>query len=173
MTRRLSLTVATAAMYVGVIVAANWAVAHLQPIPVGFGQSAPAGVLLAGVAFTCRDLLQEVAGMAATIAAILLGAGLSVALSSPALAVASGAAFLLSELADMAVYTPLRNSGRTTAALGLSNTVGAAIDSALFLWLAFGSLTFFAGQMLGKTYMTLPFILAVAIWRRRREQSMA
>jgi uncharacterized PurR-regulated membrane protein YhhQ (DUF165 family) len=33
--------------------------------------------------------------------------------------------------------------------------VGAAIDSAVFLWLAFGSLDFIAGQIVGKLWMTV------------------
>lgn len=169
MRRYLTLT----AVYGATIVAANWAVAHLPAIPVGFGQYAPAGVLFAGLAFTCRDAIQEVAGRAATLLAIAIGTALSIVLASPGLAFASAAAFAVSEVADMAVYTPLRNRGHVTAALGLSNTVGAAIDSALFLSLAFGSLGYFWGQMLGKTYVTLPFLVAVAIAQRRRQRAMA
>jgi queuosine precursor transporter len=46
-----------------------------------------------------------------------------------------------------------------------SNAVGAIVDSALFLWLAFGSLEFFAGQFVGKTVMTLPALALLAGWR--------
>src|SRR5436190_21754949 len=93
--------------YVSVIVAANWAIATFGPVPVGFGLLAPAGVYFAGLAFTLRDLTQERLGRRWTIVAIAVGAVLS-ALVSPQFALASGAAFLLSELADFAVYTPLR-----------------------------------------------------------------
>jgi uncharacterized PurR-regulated membrane protein YhhQ (DUF165 family) len=51
----------------------------------------------------------------------VIGAGLS-ALVSPQFAVASGIAFLVSELADLAVYTPLRQRN-WLAAVALSNTV--------------------------------------------------
>ena len=80
---------------------------------------------------------------------------------------ASAAAFLLSELADFAVYTPLQSRGLVLAVLA-SSLVGLVADSILFLWLAFGSLDFLAGQILGKLWMVLaalPFIH----WIRRRE----
>lgn len=170
-----------AAGYVGTVVAANWAVANLAPLPVGFGQQASAGVLFAGLAFTFRDALQELAGKAWTFAAILAGTTVSLAISGwltppgglVPLALAAAAAFLVSELADMGVYTPLRDRGQPAWALLASNTVGAAVDSAVFLWLASGSLDFFAGQMLGKTYVTLPFVAAVLVWQTARRRAAA
>ena len=67
-----------------------------------------------------------------------------------ALALASAAAFAISELCDFAVYTPLVRRGFALAVV-LSCVAGAAIDSAAFLWLAFGSLQHVAGQVVGKT----------------------
>jgi hypothetical protein len=53
--------------------------------------------------------------------------------------------------------------------VALSNTVGLVVDSALFLALAFGSLEFLAGQVVGKLWMT---VLAVALlWAVRRRAS--
>lgn len=153
--------------YVLTIVLANLAIAAIGLVPVGFGLMAPAGVYFAGLAFTLRDAVQETAGRRWSIAAILVGAAIS-ALLSPALALASGAAFLLSELADLAVYTPLRRRS-WIAAVATSNTVGLVIDSALFLWLAFGSLEFLAGQVIGKTWMTLLAVALLSVWRRREE----
>jgi queuosine precursor transporter len=140
-------------------------------LPVGPGLWAPSGVLWAGLAFTLRDLVQDELGRAWTVIAILVGAALS-ALVSPQFAVASGVAFLLSELADFAVYTPLRQRN-WLAAVALSNTVGLVADSILFLMLAFGSLDFLAGQIVGKLWMT---VLAVALlwgWRHRSAPSAA
>jgi len=51
------------------------------------------------------------------------------------LALASGVAFTLSELADWAVYRPLRERGWVPAAVA-SNIVGAIVDSAVFLAIA-------------------------------------
>ena len=44
----------------------------------------------------------------------------------------------------------------------MSNTVGLMVDSALFLWLAFGSLAFFWGQVVGKAWMTLLAVVVIA-----------
>lgn len=146
------------AAYISTIVAANWAITTFGVVPVGFGLEAPAAVFFAGLAFTFRDLTHERAGRNWTIVAILVGAVVS-GLLSPALALASGSAFLLSEFADFAVYAPLRER-RWLLAVGLSNVVGFIVDSVVFLSLAFGSLDFLAGQLVGKGYMTL---LAVAV----------
>jgi uncharacterized PurR-regulated membrane protein YhhQ (DUF165 family) len=150
--------------YVAVIVLANWAIAAFGLVPVGFGLAAPAGVYFAGLAFTLRDLVQEQLGRRWTVAAILAGAAVSWVIS-PQFALASGVAFLVSELADFAVYTPLRRRNWLLA-VALSNTVGLVADSGLFLYLAFGSLEFVAGQIVGKLWMT---VLAVALlWTVRR-----
>jgi uncharacterized PurR-regulated membrane protein YhhQ (DUF165 family) len=85
---------------------------------------------------------------------------------SPAFAFASGAAFLFSELADLAVYTPLQKK-RWFGAIAASNLVGTIIDSALFLWLAFGSLAFIEGQIVGKYAMTVVALVVLAIVRPR------
>jgi uncharacterized PurR-regulated membrane protein YhhQ (DUF165 family) len=156
--------------YIAVIVLANWAIETFGIVPVGFGLAAPAGVYFAGLAFTLRDLTQEQLGRRWTVGAIVLGAAIS-ALVSPAFALASGVAFLLSELADFAVYTPLRERN-WLAAVGLSNTVGLTIDSALFLTLAFGSLDFLAGQIVGKLWMTLLAVTVLWLWRRRLAPSL-
>jgi len=49
-----------------------------------------------------------------------------------------------------------------------SSVVGLVVDSVLFLWLAFGSLEFLAGQILGKLWMVL-LALPVVHWIRKRE----
>lgn len=153
----------TAILYVGTVFAANWAIQRFGLVPVGFGLLAPAGVYFAGLAFTLRDLTHEALGRRAVLGAILVGAACS-ALISPALAMASGTAFLFSELADFAIYEPLRKKN-WLGAVAVSNTVGLMIDSVLFLTLAFGSLEFLQGQIVGKFWMTA---LAVAfLWLLR------
>jgi hypothetical protein len=151
--------------YIATIFAANWLIEHAGIVNVGFGLMAPAGVFAAGLALTLRDVVQVTLGRLAVVAAILVGAALSYTVS-PAFAVASGVAFLVSELADLAVYTPLERRS-WLGAVGLSNTVGAVIDSMLFLWLAFGSLEFLAGQVVGKTWTTLAAIAILALIRPR------
>ena len=97
------------------------------------------------------------------------GAILSAAVAPVSLVLASGVAFLLSEFADLAVYTPLARR-RLVAAVVASSLVGLVVDSILFLWLAFGSLDFLAGQIVGKGWMVLLSIPFVHYLRRRDER---
>lgn len=106
-----------------------------------------------GLGFTLRDLVQRSLGLKWTIGAILAGAILSAWLN-PFLALASGIAFLLSELLDLMVYTPLQERNLIIAVVG-SNIVGIIVDSVVFLALAFGSLQYLSGQVIGKFWMTL------------------
>lgn len=151
--------------YILTIFCANWAIHTFGVVPIGFGLMTTAGTYFAGLAFTFRDLTQEALGRGATFGAILAGAFLS-ALVSPQFAIASGLAFLVSETCDFLVYTPLRERHWLTA-VALSNTVGLAVDSALFLWLAFGSFQFLAGQIVGKAEMTLLAVALLHVWRVR------
>jgi len=148
------------------VVAANAAITYLGLVPVAPGLMAPAGVYFAGLAFSLRDWIQERHGRTWVIAAILLGAAIS-ALMSPRFAFASGAAFLFSEFSDFAVYTPIR-SRSWLGAVAASNIVGLVVDSALFLWLAFGSLAFLPGQIVGKLWVTTLTVVVLLAWRTRR-----
>lgn len=161
--------IAAAIGYVSTIFGANWLIQHVGFVSIGFGLVAPAGVFAAGFALGLRDMVQVTLGRSAVIVAIVVGAALSW-LIAPAFAVASGVAFLFSELADMAVYTPLAE--RTWAgAIALSNTVGAVVDSALFLLIAFGSLQFIEGQVIGKLYTVPAAIVLMAAIRPRLEEA--
>lgn len=152
-------------LYIGTIFAANWALATFGLVPIGFGILAPAGVFFAGLALCLRDLVQDELGKRWTVLAILLGAAVSF-LVSPQFAVASGVAFLFSETADFMVYTPLRTREHWLAGVLASNTVGDVVDSCLFLWLAFGSLSYIEGQLVGKWLVTIPFVIGLWMWRR-------
>ena len=139
-------------------------------IPVAPGIMAPSGVLMVGLALVLRDLVQRRLGARWAIAAILAGAALSALLAPPALVLASGTAFLLSELADFAVYTPLQRR-RLVLAVVASGLVGLVIDTLLFLQLAFGSLDFLSGQIIGKAWIVLlsiPVIWGLRNWDQRR-----
>lgn len=158
--------------FAATIPAANWLIHNAGTvcvpdgpclIPVAPGLMAPSGVLMIGLALVLRDVVHEKLGTILALAAILLGAVLSGAVAPPALVIASAAAFLLSELADMTVYAPLRRRNLVGAVV-LSGVVGAAVDSVLFLYLAFGSLDFWAGQMVGKMWavvFAVPVLLAI------------
>jgi hypothetical protein len=153
------------ACYIATIFAANWALKTFGFIDIGFGLMAPAGVLFAGLAFTFRDLTHEALGRWACVVAIGVGAALSYLIEDGGrIAIASGVAFGASELLDLAVYEPLRK--RWLIAVTLSNICGFVLDSALFLWMAFGSLDFIEGQLLGKAYMTALAVAILFVWRK-------
>jgi uncharacterized PurR-regulated membrane protein YhhQ (DUF165 family) len=139
------------AAFVGTVIAANWALGRYGIVPIGFGLAAPAGVYFAGLAFGLRDALHERGGRTWVLAAIGVGAGVSLVVED-AVTVPGG-------------YAPIAVASAVVA----SNVVGAVIDSALFLWLAFGSLDHLVGNTVGKVYM-----IAVAlpiVWYARRAVS--
>ncbi|MFN4312160.1 MAG: VUT family protein [Ferrovibrio sp.] len=164
------------AAFIACVPAANWLIGNLGTIcvpqgpcliPVApFGITAPSGVLMIGLALVLRDLVQRRLGKGWTLAAIAVGAALSGLIAPPALVVASATAFLLSELADFAVYTPLQKRGLVRAVL-LSSLVGLCVDSVVFLYLAFGSLDYLAGQIIGKAWMVLASIPVIRLLRDR------
>lgn len=160
------------------IPAANWMIGHVGTIcvshgpclvPVAPGIMAPSGVLMVGAALVLRDLVQRRLGVEFGIGAIVAGAAISAGLAPPSLVIASAAAFLLSEFADFAVYTPLARR-RLVAAVIASSVVGLVVDSIVFLWLAFGSLEFLIGQIIGKLWMVLLAVPFVSYLRRRDER---
>ena len=166
---------AALAVYAAAIPAANWLIRSVGVVelpdgthlaPVGFGLLAPSGVYAAGVSFVARDLVQRALGRRPALAAIALGTLLSV-LVSPQLALASGSAFLVSELADFAVYTPLQRR-RFVLAVLLSGVVGSLIDSLVFLGVAGIPLgVALPGLLLGKLWVQLA-ALPLPAWLRRR-----
>lgn len=166
--------------FIACIFLANYAIQHWGTVPFPGGPhtvtigpwTAPSGVLFVGLSFSLRDGAQMALGKWWILGAIIVGALLSY-LVAPSLAWASGAAFLFGEGCDWAFYTPLVERGRVTAAVVVSNTVGAAVDTLIFLWLAFHSLDFFWGQFWLKTLMILPALLVVVPLRYRRARSFA
>jgi hypothetical protein len=165
-----------AATYLGSILAAAYAVTHVgtqydphgpHVLPVWPGIEAPSGVYLIGVTLVLRDLLQRQAGKAVTFGLMVVGAGLA-AFISPAIALASGVAFLASETVDFAVFTLAERFGLIRAVV-ISNAVSLIVDSWIFLTLAFGSLAFIEGQIVGKCWATLAGVLVLAALRSRRQ----
>lgn len=161
------------------IPAANWLIGNAGTvcvpdgpclIPVAPGVMAPSGVLMIGLALVLRDLVQRRLGIGWAIGAILAGATASAFLAPPALVIASGTAFLLSELADLGVYTPLQRRRLVMAVLA-SGVVGLVVDSVIFLYLAFGSLDFLGGQIIGKAWMIVISLPAIA-WLRSRDSRL-
>ena len=167
------------AAFVACIPAANWLIGHVGTecmpkgpclVPVAPGLMAPSGVLMIGLALVLRDLVQRRLGIIFALGAIAVGAALSGILAPLPLVVASTTAFLLSEIADFAVYTPLQKRGLVLAVVA-SSFVGLVADSIIFLWLAFGSFDYLLGQIVGKAWMVLLTLPAIE-WLRRRDRRL-
>ena len=148
---------------------ANWLISNVgvqfEPdgphlIPVLPGLMAPSGVLMVGAALALRDVVQDRLGIKWAAGAVIGGSLLTWLVASPFLAIASAAAFVVSESLDLVVYTPLNARGWKPAAILASGLVGSVVDSVAFLLIAFGSLAHIEGQIVGKIMITL---LAAAI----------
>ena len=154
------------------ILAANFVTSRYGVVPVGFGLMATAGTYFAGLTFVLRDALQDTAGKRWTLGLIAAGAALSFILADPFIALASAAAFLSSEVADLLVYTPLRKRGYIRAAV-TSNIVGSFVDTIIFLTIAgFPFREALAGQMAGKLTVTVIAVIVVASFRAWRGSRM-
>lgn len=157
-----ALGIASLIGYIASIYAANWLLENVGFVTVWPGIVAPAGVYAAGFALTFRDFVQRHLGRHWVLLAIVVGAALSYTVSAT-FATASAIAFLVSEAADMAIYTPLAERRHWLVAIAASNTVGLVIDSALFLWLAFSSLDHINGQLIGKLEATAAALAMLAV----------
>ena len=165
------------AAFSATVLGANWALLEYGIVPIGFGLDAPASAYFVGLAFTFRDGLRERLGFKGALVAIAIGGILSYVLEVRTggdllarIALASITSFTISELSDAIVYERIRQRSRLIGIM-VSNTVGVIVDSAVFLYLAFGSLEFVIGQIVGKSYMTLfvvVMIVAYRQWRRVR-----
>lgn len=142
------------------LVHVGWAMQDGGPrlLPVGFGLMAPSGVFMVGASLWLRDVVQDYYGTRWASVAIAAGIFLTAILAPPPLVVASACAFALSELCDFAIYTPLRKKSAWVATIA-SGLAGSVVDSAIFLLVAFGSLAFVEGQVVGKILITLLFAL--------------
>lgn len=156
------------AAYIASIVGANWLTTAFGLVPIGVGLMVTAGTFAAGFALVARDGVQVTAGKRFVLAAIVIGAALSAITSNPAIALASGIAFLASELVDFAVFTPLRDRSLSRAIIA-SSIVSAPVDTVLFLAIAGFGVTWQAvlGQFIVKTAIGLIAALWVSYRRRR------
>lgn len=148
------------------ILAARWI------IPLPFGLAVPAGVFAIAPVFTLRDevhekwgrrgayLLIAVASLASWTLAFVMGNGLLARVT-----LASVLAFAVNEALDTEIYHKLRERSRFFAILG-SNSVSAAVDSVLFISVAFG---FNASLIVGQYVVKMLLAAAVGVWVTRRD----
>lgn len=118
------------ALYILLIVLVNWSFTVVPLIRLPDGTMWPPVSLLVGFVFVVRDFAQREIGHRILVA-MLIGVAVSYFMANPAIAYASAAAFLVSELADWAVYS---FTGRPLSQrILLSSLLGTPIDSAIFL----------------------------------------
>jgi uncharacterized PurR-regulated membrane protein YhhQ (DUF165 family) len=145
-----------AVAFVALVLLANWLasryVVHVPLTP----YDAPAGVFCIGAVLVLRDWLQQLGGLRRTMPLVYAAGLLSWLVGDLAgwtslekIAVASVVAFTVSETVEALVFTPIR-SQNLTLGVALSATIGNALDSYIFLSLAFSSTAFFWGQFWGK-----------------------
>lgn len=154
--------------YISTVVLANWLTSRYGLVAAGFALLVPAGTYAAGLALGLRDVLQDRAGLRWVLAAVGVGTALSFLAGDARIAAASGIAFLLAELADLAVYTPIRRKGWRRAMV-TSNAVGSVLDTLLFLTIAGFPITAASvgGQVLVKAVWCTAAVLAVREVARR------
>jgi queuosine precursor transporter len=175
----MKLIVALAALYFALVVLANWlASAYLVGVPLT-SYVAPAGVFCVGAVLVIRDWLQQllaeryggVRGLLGTLPVVYVAGLVSWLIGDLAgwttlqkIAIASVVAFAVSETVEALVFAPLRRRS-LTAGVAISATIGNALDSYIFLAIAFGSQAFFAGNFVGKLEM---IAVGVALTAARR-----
>lgn len=144
--------------FIASILFANYLTTWFGLVPIGFGATVTAGTFAAGAALVLRDMLHVHGNSRIVLAAIASGAVLSYTVASPMIALASGVAFLFSELVDFAVFTPLRKN--MPLAVLASSIAGAPVDTVLFLHVSGFGVTWQAviGQFIVKTLLALSVI---------------
>ncbi len=148
------------------ILGANLAVTYMDPVGVGFGLMAPAGVYLVAVTLVLRDLVQRLNGARGVLLAFAGGITLSYLLADSAIVSASLSAFVVSFLIDTLIFSLVgRFTQRLWVAVLFSGLVSLVPDTLVFLYLA-DLEQFIPGQLLGKAYGTV--IAAAMIWAGAR-----
>lgn len=144
-------TFLASAAFIASIIAANVLTDRFGLVPVGFGLLVTAGTYAAGLSLLARDVVHRLGGVRWALGSVAVGIAASWFLASPALALASVAAFTIAELVDLAIYHWLRPRGFIRASL-TSNAISAPIDTVVFLGIAGFPLTLatVGGQYVGK-----------------------
>jgi len=149
--------------YVALIVLINIGFSVVPLVPV-FGEMFPPLSLAVGLIFVARDYAQREIGHKVIIA-MLIAAVLSYIMASPFVAVASLAAFLVSEFADWGVYTWIKKP--FAERILISSAVSTPLDSAVFL----AMIGHFS--ILGVVLMTIAKMIgALVVWKIASERKI-
>jgi uncharacterized PurR-regulated membrane protein YhhQ (DUF165 family) len=118
-------------LYVALIVAVNYGFSVVPLVKLPDGTMWPPMSLVVGFIFVVRDFAQREIGHK-VLGAMLIGAALSYVMADPYVAVASAAAFLVSELADWLIYSLTKRP--LSQRIIYSSLLSAPLDSAVFLF---------------------------------------
>lgn len=119
-----------AGAYLATIVAVNYGFTLVPPIDLGFGVFSPIA-LLVGVVFIIRDYAQRSVGQWMMLVYMGIGLCLTYLLVDPFLALASAAAFFISEMVDWLVFSYTGADFKRRVVV--SNAVSLPVDSLVFL----------------------------------------
>ncbi|NQW00950.1 MAG: VUT family protein [Rhodospirillales bacterium] len=118
------------ALYIVLIVAVNYGFSVVPLVELPGGDKWPPLTLVVGLIFVLRDFAQREIGHS-VILAMLAAAAISYFMADPFVALASLAAFLVSEFCDWAVYSFTKKPFAQRVLL--SSALGTPIDSIIFL----------------------------------------
>ena len=154
-------------LYIALIALVNYAFVIIPPITLPGGAIWPPVSLLVGFIFVARDFAQREVGHFVLVA-MLIGAGISWFMASPQIAIASAAAFLISEVVDWAVYTITKRP--LSERILYSSALGTPVDSVVFL-----GLIGFLSPAAAIIQTASKLIGAFIVWwmLRRREMALA
>ncbi len=117
-------------IYLLLIPLINWAHVHTPLFEIYGGVWSPMSVIT-GLVLVFRDFAQREIGHWIFVP-LLIGVALSYGMAGPEIALASGAAFLVSELVDWLVFTFTKKPLSTR--ILISSIAGAPVDTAVFLF---------------------------------------
>ena len=120
-----------AGIYITTVVAINMAFAYIPPIVLFDGTIFTAGSVIAGLVFIARDFAQREVGHKVVLLLMAAAGLLSYLLADPFVAIASIAAFAISEISDYIVYSKYK--GDFNKRVIFSSLVSVPIDTTVFL----------------------------------------
>lgn len=119
------------ALYIGSIPFTNWLFLTLPALILPDGTPLTVAVFMVGLVFILRDFCQREVGNKGALLAMLAASVVTWFMATPALALASIAAFSVGELADWLVYTFSRK--KLHERILYSSLVSCPVDTAIFL----------------------------------------
>jgi len=118
-------------IYISTVVAINMAFAYIPPIILFDGTIFTVGSVIAGLVFVARDFAQREVGHKIVLLLMAAAGLLSYLLADPFVAIASIAAFAISEISDYIVYSKYK--GDFNKRVIFSSLVSVPIDTTVFL----------------------------------------